>query len=395
VSLDCCSYLIPTEKFSLRMDPDLLPSLKVDFLELRPEQKEALRKEVDHAKAVAKLDTLTKVNPRRVLAACVGRQLVKTLMRGMRGEYLSIGADRAGEGPQNEFNVTVLRKVDMEDLIVSCLSQMIVSNYLASDRRQYSVFRRLMEWLCSETTGFDSRPWKAFLEALSTAGRIPELLEYSHQTTSWASTSNVKALVKPLYSALLRAAKRIAQQEVVPCVLVELRTPEARWENVERFCRQWTMSYKQFERTYLGPPNFTKLAAFNRESGEVDLVFVADAGEALQWGRQSDSTLSVIHSTHRCKGMFPWPLNHPIQSTAMDLQEVPGSIAVPPPEDYPKHAMEVYQLARGGVNASSGFLKLYEVLSTVSMNQLEGGVVVCLAEGTGSYLNLLLHLFPN
>uniref|UniRef100_A0AB38ZK02 Replicase n=1 Tax=Crocidura shantungensis peropuvirus 1 TaxID=3139519 RepID=A0AB38ZK02_9MONO len=399
-----CGTVIPEQRFqaatgqylSLLTDPHITP--------LAPSVEKKLTEETNHLLMIAGLPRRVASLGEEAMCAVIGHQFARSMKQYQLGGSRSITHYQTGGAPQSQYNVTLFRMVSTPALLTS-LALHLFHHHVWTTSSSLVKFKQVLIAMTSRSSTLqDSFPYMALIEALVTAGHLPELVTLTQTPCKWAIGSLHTQLVGILLKGVLYGVEHLIQRRVKAVLLVEAQTAAYHWPYLWRTLCALHKPFREFIRLY--PCAGPKLGLMRYYKTNPVVVCWCTSDHHLveeqvrkQWKhyatRQQIQDYSAAPQSH-VYPILPITPNAITTAGRGALLLNSNTISLEAFNDLlntsvTQQSKMLYSIGRWGGVSSSARLK---ILHLVGQAPLASDVLynhICLAEGAGSYVSVILH----
>jgi len=408
IRLDHCSYKTPEPHFEVAKPGIQQIGPRLESLEIGASTLLLLKAEALHHQKMATLAQKHISNPEWDLAAYLAFEVCSEIRAHAFSTTQLTSASGATVQSQGKYNVTLLRMVDLALFLRSLGATLALANVFRCGFGLNQFKRALSHRLITMTTTQELGPYKAILEALALAGRIGELSRLTNLPYIWGRAHDFHQLLKMLLTGVLLELESWHNSSRPVPLLVEAKSTLFSFGRVASFLRKWDPVAR--ENLSVTTNSWTAEGLFRLvgTAQNLKVILVSEKGLILERAR------SNLKGTYEERN--PQPISWPTDAYPKELQSpsyaswlninlrvlkkstqeptFPGQDDWLACEEGIIPSWSKY-LSRWLTNSSGARLKLLEILSRWGDNLPKPQTILCLAEGAGSYLSSLLHLFPD
>lgn len=407
VRLDHCSYLVDDEPFKGEPNLETILSSTREGTGIPPYIRLQLAAEALHTLQIKCTYDYSNVDPILVLGSAIAFQQMQIYRSYRLGTWDKEAQLSKTGGPQDSFNVTLMRLVPLEVTLRSMCLQFILQRVFYRTPNLFALRANFERLLATPSSLTDAAVYQDFLDAIIVSGQLMKLKTLSGKPLQWDSGANHLALLPNLLKALVNSCSQLIDKRTSTAVMVEIKTPSYDTWALERFCRSISFPFRRWLKNHQRSAWGVKLSKYSEMTPNVPLVITTDVNSVIEKGR-----------------------NHPDLAISQAAYDIPKEISqttlvqltVPPtnplilvelstrPNNDNGNAMDVVvptrswqqedpikeqsQVARWNLVSSGAKYKLLEIIARTNINVSGEGVMMSVAEGAGSYLSSLLHLNP-
>lgn len=310
--------------------------------------------------------------------------------------------------PSALLNITLLREVSLSSFLRTIAMLMAFHHQLDNSHSRRTFLARL-NYIKSTPTGvFDTAATHPLLSALLAAGKYHELVVLAGGGVSWIRSKLDHSMNAVFIRALRNVVDNWNEQREEVVFPVEGLLSQLSSARIHSFFMSWSPTYRfKHRKEPIGDPA-SFLLQCGKIIGNIRILEVTNRHELLSEARSMEpleSTILQLDDRPSVQSIYrniSWDSSTP-QSLLMRSD---GSINTQPERDlitmlgdlgnaFSEIPHDANQMARYTSGASGARVKLLEVLNTIggAPHTIDG--IVCLADGSGSFLSTLCHLYPN
>lgn len=407
IRFDCCSYIIQDDAF-VATSPNLnLTHSATIGAALPVEVSNRLATEAHHYLQLQVSSPLDGVPPEDALAAYLAHQLCKSLRSYSYGVISPDQLMTATGGPQATYNISVMRKVNLCSLLISVAFNMALYDNVSRRGNLEGVIHTLKILCGTYSTLQDVAPYRPFLEAIIVSGKLAELSNLAGAAVKWETKGNHIVLLPILLKAIINVCYQQLRVRQKVCIIMELRKSSANWNSLWRFLGSNSARFRKWHKHHENWSPTLKVQYFNSTSSVLTVLLTPDADLILEYGRRSVGVHQDVRGglciAGPVTGVSPMVVQPPLPLVWDELVD-PSSLLSSKPgiEEFLlllksrfSPLAKLNMLASRWNSVSSGArLKMIEIMYQRNWNLDNVTLIVAVAEGAGSYLSALLHLFP-
>lgn len=407
VRLDHCSYNTVTPSFQLDT-PLILDKVAVtQSISLNKDQVQSIVKEAEYQILLDQNSIINTLDGPGLLSAhsaYVLGKLAKQYSTGVTSHAFEHNSDTL---PQTSLNISVIRLIDIGVLFRSLLIQLIIAGHFGYSSSPGAILKKLSNFISLGYIPQAIHPLKDFISSIITASREKDVIHYGRCTWAWSGGQSTVSLLPVVYHCLLEAAKEITQFREETIIVIESKGSSKMVERVSYILRRWFPKYRRLSAINRNASWENLINLSNRSSTSLKVVLTTDAGAVLERGRtkcasglldvnvkskKSSTICKLAHKTLPCRlVLFNIPLqkhSHPkIEHHLISYQDTINTSM----KCFPTSLHRVLKWD----NISSGAkFKLLSILSNYNIMVMPQNIILALADGTGSYSSIMLHLYP-
>ncbi|APG78806.1 RNA-dependent RNA polymerase [Hubei rhabdo-like virus 5] len=406
IPLDHCSYLVPKTKFTYTDYVEYTPEQLIKEFQLSSSILESIREELQHTLAIRQLFVTNHGTPAQLLASYIGFTFASLLKTHVLGK--TEVADRTGRGlaPQSTYNISILRKISLTDILLSCCLHSLYFRVFNNSNHPVRAFNFVKSCLGKPSTIQNVGPYKQLIDAIITSGKLEELAHIAKIGVKWVEGNIELSSLYLLLEGLLWGFQNLLMIETPPVLLIETKRACFSWAPVLSLFSKINSDFRFWLLANPQASFSTALFKYLDCNPKIFYHVTLERGLVLQKARQAyedwanisgyqpitDFT-SVIRRSPAIT--IPSPLYLPFITSLSPAQSnyhistLQRSI-----HNHPLISFTSLQyIGRWGSISSGARSKLAEILSTFPPLTNNPSGIICLAEGTGSYLSLLLHQY--
>ncbi|APL97667.1 putative RNA-dependent RNA polymerase [Pteromalus puparum negative-strand RNA virus 1] len=407
IRLDHCSYLIPEARYSA--PPIHMPGRDKLFggLILDPTRKEQLVREAEHFTSVMSKSLLTLLTGEEILSAVIGQEISYSVLQHRIGGVTLEQEDHRLTNAGTDINLTVLRKVPLTRLLLSFVVHLALHGHFGPKITPHRLSRLLRRRSALGLMGQSATPLVNFLNALLTAGMIGPLLRLSGSWWDWDGGKSVISLLSPLLKGVAVCLDQWIKHPYRIVVLVEIKNSMHSYKQLIKFLKNWSPKLKKTLDQNRFLDALGQIDMVNHTNYPLRVLMVTDSGIATEYGRRvfNQETIDRLPPLT----IPTTPLNPPafqsivgpnwfsIDTRSPALAPWHEEMLVAPEISWnPRHYLtkNFTRMTRWNCGPSMGAPKIANILETEGMVLQDKSLVITLAEGLGSYLSYILHLYP-
>lgn len=408
IELDHCSYLIPQSTYSA---PQLLlpgSHRMAGGLVLDDDRRAALTLEAVHFTSVMSTTILHDVDPQLLLCSCIALEVTSSIVAYDLGINNPDMEEHRMTGGQTSINLSIMRQLRLEDLLRSMALHLAYQGFFGRRITPLTLLRRLNQRAQLSLAGMSVTPLASILQALVTAGMVPQLLVLTQHFWDWKGDTSLKSLVVPFFLGMGKALEAAMSNSRMTLLLLEVKGSHYSYRRLLSFLRYWDPQVRRILKINQRHPVLTQLSMINTQSSRLNIVCTTDVGIATESGRrrlnlgpQEDSSPSASGQKPIARleiknfSTPPWIHIRSWVSTGPGVEEESGDHLWPQPHKWPMASKIMTDLMRWNRGPSRGAFKLVEILSRCEIRLPENSLVLCAGEGAGSFLSSLLHIYPS
>ncbi|APG78672.1 RNA-dependent RNA polymerase [Beihai rhabdo-like virus 2] len=407
VEMRHCSYLIPENDFHLASTEMVVSLIDIPPILLSPSVIKELENEAEHCRRLLAMQKVAMNNPRSALAGIVALEFARSLRIHQLGKDQIRDRGVRGGAPQSLYNVTVLRNIDLPTLIRSIAFQCVLHQVFLNSRNYRNVIRHLAVVALKPSGLQDSYPYRALIEALITAGHLPELVRLAGGPQVWMESGSASVGLRVFLLALQKGLSGVFQHHLTTPLVIEAKNPQFHWGSLWRILGQLSNDYLHWSSTYSTTMIEAHLLKAASALPWLTITPTSDTGLVLEHARrmlklqpdQYPSIPKTVNPTHEALPMSIPPTTNKILVVNCELM-IPRGDSLPPSPVREVRSPEfqtpkmLHHIGRWAASSSGGKVKMVEIISRVVPKEMNPLMGVCLAEGAGSYASVLLHMFP-
>ena len=407
VLTDHCGYIIPELSYSA--PPNLrLPAVADHGIAILSDEVASKIKEgLLHKVWVRDLHMAEPPTAVHGLAAAVGSKVADALMLYQLGKADTeiTGAANSPSGPN--LSITILRMIDTELLLQSMALAMAFRGSLGKMMGPQPLLERLRLIASTPTTLADSSAFEPILRALLTAGKLSDLVVLANTGVLWSDREVSHSMQLVFFKAMINCVTDMLNGHPIVGLCVEVTQNYKALSYLKRFLKAWLYHFRKWAKIHPDRNVLEFLRSSYAQNSWIKPLICVSAEELIEDSRNSVAeienaqpiparTLKTLQKPWDVsKDMIrPWaklsgndvdtPDDETLRLKNNYLQERKG-IKVPP---------NAFQINRWRVHSSGGCIKLAEVMAHTGMTWPTHPNFVSLAEGAGSMLAFLLHIYP-
>jgi len=408
VRMEHCSYPVPPQTLHLDRPIPVPPPNLIAATTMSVSALGDLRQELEARKWVTSMALETPRSQESGLCGFMALKVAKNWREFQLGASWQVDRPQTAGIPQGIFNLSLLRKVSLirffQAIVVGCAFRRCFGN---SSSRRGSMTR--LDALISRDTGAqDFHIFQALIEAIIVAGHLPEMARIVGAPPVYSIQDVAARSTRFTLQALRNAAQRIGYHKGSIPLIVEVKKADPDLKGLQFFLKSWSPAFRAASDANPDASTVELLRAAGGMFPPIHVIITSDSELVLGLARAlpapDDLIVEPFHPCPRAEPKRltsaegpPWPLLlWNTQLEAIPSEKTPRHSMPPGHEWVPQFCpAEAIQVARWMASASGAYLKLQEVLAATPEHLPEIKTIWTLAEGGGSMLAYLLHIYPD
>lgn len=408
VALDHCSYPTVTPQFDIN-DPGIPPSCSsIPELKFTPEQTKLITREANYRKLLLEGNLLNSVPSDLLLASytgyLVGTKGYRYLLEGDADKHERLGDSLV----QTSINVSNIRNVPLAMVLGSVIVQLAITGVFGYVRSPSHLKIKIDSLNCIGYPAQVISPYRDLINALITGEKIHELLKLANTNWTWNGGVSIVSVLPVLFAAFSNVVSLFIQGKLDIVLIEEVKHPNHSFVRLKNFCRNWSRLFNRMCSSYKSTKPEIMIQFFNRESKNFKILLVPDVEMCLERGRTRMKIEKPIYSPYKGElTEFPMSVLRTQSPKGFALQL---DILIMPIYHVAQDSSFLYsewEQLRNKVNhnfhrilkwdnqSTGAKYKLLNILCEYGLEKENYGLIVSLAEGNGSYLSSLMHIFGN
>lgn len=418
INTTCCTYKINEIPFQIPEDSDFTLVEETTPMQIQEDKMEEINREINWKVQLQSFRSTQSITGHNLLAGVIAHKLLRPLRRFNVGGRVDTKDNPFDGGPQHEFNVTDLRKVDTIALLKSILVGLAYTEALGRGNTRRALIHHLRAHLARRGTLSRVEPFHALFEALITAGKLDDLVVLARMVVPRSSLQSGIGLLPIFFHALLNVLSHYHHRSPKYSLVVEKHRKDSSYGMLLRFLSRWGNVKTRLQYDAGKGNQWDLLSKWSHNHPFVSVTITADPEVTYERARAviktEDAPPQFIMDTlaHQKEGVSQ---SETCMATTIDWNVCSGDSSngtlAPEGEDQelikeltdiweegrlhgPPYMSRLYLIARPGVAGSTAHFKLRELLDYYKVTLDQNRVIMALAEGSGSMLSHLLHRFP-
>lgn len=404
INIEHCGTVIPPQKFSTSGSSNLSAAVDPHVTSLAPSLAGKLLAETHHLLLIAGLPRTAVSLGEESISAVVSHQFSRALKQYQLGGARSMTRYQTGSAPQSEYNVTLLRMVGLPALLTSLALHLFHHHVWTTSSSLVKYKHVVMAMTLRSSSIQDCQPYMPLIEAIVTAGHLPELIRLTQAPCKWAVGSLHTQLVSIFLKGIVYGICQLASRRVKSVLLVEAQSQNYNWEFLWRTLSSLHRPFKEFVSKYpkAGPQlGFSK---YYQTNPVVSCWCTSDyklVEEQLRGSWQTYVTAQQAQAYDLPQSPHLFPKFPPgLDNIRVSGSQAPTPSSPPVTQEKFLHLLSasartnsriLYSVGRWGGVSSSARLKLMKIIPTIPLLYGVQYNHISLAEGAGSYASMLLH----
>lgn len=405
---DCCTYPILPVKYSaadISYPPSMIYS---SILSVGDGFSQAILRQVESSQRAESYKLGAYSDPLRAIAAVLAYLLVSHLRKYQRGSFNSSHISMNQGVYQALLNVTLVRKVPVEELLASVFIHLCHYKCLTWQTSPGVLIRILENLIIVKNSLLEIEFLKPLASALITAQKLPELARFLGQPPVYTQSDGGTGMLQYIMRGIIKAGEVTLSGKIKAALVIVESTLVGRRVGLHHFLRYFSPLYRKASNEQ---PYLEAIPFLISQKGVLDncaIYIVSELNTLVEQARALKEP-EIVKSIHYPIHSFSTEMRHAARSFRNDpwfLVDSSGK-AYPgvkgsqlnnasDPENvlvtaYPR----LFQILRYPSNTSGARFKIEEIIQCLGDARDPPELIVTVAEGSGSMASALLHWFPD
>lgn len=401
-----CSYLVVDRPLTSTADLPVIPLDAKAYVSIDQERIDELLEDADYRIVLHENLAAENLPAQTMLAISIAMGVARSAREREIGHDTNILTETENEYKQARMNVSLFRVLDIEETSLALFFQLALNGCLGRFTHAKGYVNRLGTMQSYGITAASNHAYRSFINALANAGRMELLVAFSAGVSLWNGSPSLDDLYTVIFGAMRRALIRFIESNRTGYICVQMHSPVMSLEWTREFLVKFSGQVRKLCYRYPNKKMGDIIQMNNRLNRRLRVLFITSADSLMASAREKlNLNMQIIPDNVAQAAVLR---KHPQVIPGVGARWIHAPVRLEPNDDEAvshewvmglfeeiRRAGNKYisQISKHSALSSSARSKYLQLLHILGLTDREIKAILCLGEGNGSVLAMLLHVF--